>query len=192
MAFDHPTIVRDVDSFSLQSANARTLEIAVSDATVIGAGSGSGKTLLIGAGATRFGQDRDNDSLEDHRNEDSQDSELDGVASHRTVVLNLRLRYASNGQDLINGGRLVGATSLSALGNVGLTTLTDSAGNANFGVAADTAKTELVEPQLTKGNSSKDLWFFTDASAELSGDEGSQINRLAYQSWALLKAPGEA
>ncbi len=98
----------------------------------------------------------------------------------------------SSVQGTVNGGALIGAASFAAFGNVGLTSQTNYLGDTTFGAAVDNAKTDLTDPVLPQGNPTKDLWFFTDASAERTGDDiFCQINRLAYQSWALLKAPGD-
>lgn len=190
MTFNSAAIVREIDSSStLQTSLSRMLEIVVSDATVLQPGGGSAQLVVINAGAVRFGQDRDNSGLEDPTNEDAQGAEIDGVTGRRTVILNLRLtQYISNGRDLTNTGTFVGAGSLAALGNVGLTSETDLLGNTNFGVAVDNSKTDLTVPDIQNVTPEKNLWFFMDAIAEPSSDQGCQINRLGYQSWALVRS----
>jgi len=191
MPFDSPVIIREIDSSStLETALSATLAITVSDATRIGPGNISGQLVVVNAGTIRFGQDGDNDLLEDHSNENSQGTEIDAVAKRRTVLLNLRLlQYVNDGRNLVNSGSFVGASSLAGLGNVGLTSGTDFLGKTNFGVAVDLSKTELTEPDAGNLTPEKNLWLSLDAFAEDDhNDEGSQVNRLGYQSWAIVRS----
>jgi len=55
-------------------------------------------------------------------------------------------------------------------------------------VAVDECKTELTAPTPDGLTPEKNLWFFLDAFAEPNHDQGSQINRLGYQSWALVRS----
>jgi len=186
MAFDNTAITREIDSSStLETELSSTLEIAIPDATVLGPGGGSARLLVINTGTVRFGAEGDNDGLEDPTNENSQDAEIDGVTIRRTVMINLRMmQYVRDGRNLTSSGTFVGATSVAGLGNVGLRSETDLLGHTNFGVAVDECKTELTAPTPRE----KNLWFFLDAFAEPGHGQGSQINRLGYQSWALVRS----
>jgi hypothetical protein len=80
----------------------------------------------------------------------------------------------------LTDSQFVGSNALAALADVFLTT------SDTFGAATDT-DAALLKPPLEDGNElARDLWFFSDVSAERATGASSQINRMTYHANVLL------
>jgi len=181
MPLDNTPLVRDMfDKGKLQSEYPRILKITVRDTQ---AGGVVANTLVIAAGAVRFGIDGDS-LLEDGFNEGSEEAEVD-EGERRTMLLAARLEVPFSLQQVASA-TLAGATGFAGLGNAALTTSED-----NAGAAVDNAEADLIVPNFFGTDHDRDLWLRSDVVAELS-DVGhgsghkNQINRLGFQTWAAM------
>src|SRR5262245_37033142 len=105
MSLDHEPLVRDMfDKAKAQSQYPRVLKITVRDTQ---SGGVAANTLLIAAGAVRFGIDGDS-KLEDGFNEGSEEAEVD-EGDRRTMLLAARLEVPFSQQQVANAA-LAGAT----------------------------------------------------------------------------------
>lgn len=189
MALDRRPLVLDIDDKAKkQSEFARVLRIRVDDTHGPG---GYANTLLITAGMARFGFDGDNAPLEDRRNQNSEDLEVD-EGEPRTLLLALRLeRSLSNAQ--VAAATLAESAGFAAIANVGLTTGSPTFSSNSFGAAVDNAKAELTAPVVDGVQLDRDLWLKSDVIAESSvsgldtGDARNQLNRAGFQAWAALQ-----
>src|SRR5262245_42512969 len=181
MPLDTEPLVRDMfDKAKEQSEYPRVMRVTVRDTQ---GGGVAANTLLIAAGAVRFGIDGDS-QLEDKFNEGSEEAEVD-EGERRTMLLAARLEVPFSQQQVTNAA-LAGATGFAGLGNIALTTSED-----NAGAAVDNAAADFMTPNVHGTDLGRDLWLRSDVVAEPSevghqpGDK-NQINRLGFQSWAAM------
>jgi len=192
--FNHPPIQLDVQvnggnppdlSLGAEAAYPRALQISVTDAEQVFPFAGNAaNTLMLFAGVARFGQDSfviphepGPDAGEDNIPEDP-DNRFDGsleVDHGQRLTLQLELHLQQQQFSLLTSQ---GSAAFAALANAGLDT-----GNP-FGAASDNALIDLTGTSPTRQPlGPKDFWLFSDVIAE----EGSQLNRLAYQGITLLQ-----
>ena len=153
MALDRQPLVLDIDDKAKKQAEfPRVLRISVGDTQ--GAG-GTANTLLIAAGFARFGWDGDNAPLEDRRNANSEELEVDeGVP--RTMLLSLRLEKTLNNAEIASA-TLASSASFAAMANVALTTESPTFSSNSFGAAVDNALSEIVAPTVDGVQLDRDL-----------------------------------
>jgi len=167
--------ILDVDaSDTLDVKFPRTLKISVKGAKQVfppvGDGATIGDTLLIFAGTARFGQDEDNPGEEPDNRRD-EDTEADNVNNPSQLTLQLRAGQFA-------GNVFVGAAAMTCHANFFVST------EDAFGVDTANTATLLATPTNNQGRTlHKDIWLFSDLFVE----KNSQINRVGYQTVAVLK-----